>query len=439
VSTIDAQGDERFREHLSVHRLNLRSVLCLPMRAQSGVLGALYLDNRQRVDAFSDTDIALLTAFGDQAAIALANARMIDDLAERTRDLEHSRAAIEELNARLAKELEARAAELELVRARTSDGGDGGRFGMVGTSAPMREVYRVVERVADKDVAVAILGESGTGKELVARAVHSQSSRQGGPFVSVNCGAIPRELLESELFGHERGAFTGAVRTKPGLFEVAAAGTLFLDEIGDMPLEMQVKLLRVLQQKELRRVGGTVDIPTNVRVVSASNRDVPTLVRAGGFREDLWYRLNVVEIRVPPLRARRDDLPLLIDHFLRRFGGVEPPRVRREALALLLDYEWPGNVRELENELQRALALAEGPISERDLGPKVRAAAAPMKSTRARKGSLKDAVERYERDLLTRALDEHQGRVASVARALGLTRAGLYKKLHKYGFAVAKS
>jgi len=176
-----------------------------------------------------------------------------------------------------------------------------------------------------------------------------------------------------------------------------------------------------------------------VRVVSASNRDVPAMVRGGAFREDLWYRLNVVEVRVPPLRARRDDLPLLVHHFLHRFGGAEPPRVRRDALAVLLDYDWPGNVRELENELQRALALAEGPISEGDLGPKLRAAAHPVKGPGTRRGSLRDAVERFERDLLTRALDEHQGRVASVARALGLTRAGLYKKLHKYGFAVSRS
>ncbi len=437
VSSIDAKDDERFKSYRSVHQMNLRSVLCLPLRSHAGVLGALYLDHRHRIDAFSAADVALLTTFGDQAAIALANARRVKDLAQRTSELEASRRAIEELNVRLAKELEARSAELEVARASAgAEAGESLRFGMVGKCVPMQRVFKVIERVADKEVPVNIHGESGTGKELVARAIHSQSPRAGGAFVSVNCGAIPKELLESELFGHEKGAFTGAVRAKPGLFEIARGGTLFLDEIGDMPPAMQVKLLRVLQQKEFRRVGGTQDLTTDARVISASNKDLAVLVRDGAFREDLWYRLNVVELTVPPLRTRREDLPLLIEHLSRRHAGKQPPKLTREALAVLLDYDWPGNVRELENELLRAMALSDGRIDAADLSPKLRTRASGRS---AAAGSLREAVELFERKTLEVALEENGGKVTAAARALGLTRAGLYKKLHKYGLYVDKS
>jgi len=410
--------------------MKLRSVLCLPLRSPKQMLGALYLDNRYRVNAFSEADVALLAAFGDQAAIALANARHVSELAGRSRELELSRAEIEELNQRLEKELAAQSEELALARHRAQDdtAQETGRHGMIGTGAKMLEIYRVIDRIADKDVAVTILGESGTGKELVARAIHSPSPNKSGPFVSVNCGAIPGELLESELFGHERGAFTGAVRSKPGLFEVAQNGTIFLDEIGDMPLSMQVKLLRVLQQKEFRRVGGTDSLQTNARVLSASNRDLESMVRSGEFREDLWYRLNVVEIHLPPLRDRREDLPALIEHMLALHGGASPPRLSRPALAALLDHDWPGNIRELENEIQRAVALADDVISPDLLSSKVGA------QPRSAGGMpLKQAVDDFEKETLRAALAHHQGKVAAAAKALGLTRAGLYKKLHKYG------
>jgi DNA-binding NtrC family response regulator len=284
----------------------------------------------------------------------------------------------------------------------------------------------------------------------VARAVHAASTVHGGAFVSLNCGAIPAQLLESELFGHERGAFTGAVRSKPGLFEIARGGTIFLDEIGDMPFEMQVKLLRVLQQKEFRRVGGTRYLSTDARVVSASNRDLQTMVQHGDFREDLWYRLNVVEINVPPLRERREDLPALIDHFLERYGGerhggAAPPKLSRAAFALLLDYDWPGNVRELENEIQRAIALAEGTIEPSGFSSKLAGEGRTHPSTPGGSASsglpgstLKEAVEAYERQTLIAILEAHGGRVASAAQQLGLTRAGLYKKINKYGLSVDK-
>ena len=430
VTSVNALDDDRFREFLSVHQMKLRSVLCLPLRSPKQMLGALYLDNRYRVNAFSEADVALLAAFGDQAAIALANARHVSELAGRSRELELSRAEIEELNQRLEKELAAQSEELALARHRAQDdtAQETGRHGMIGTGAKMLEIYRVIDRIADKDVAVTILGESGTGKELVARAIHSPSPNKSGPFVSVNCGAIPGELLESELFGHERGAFTGAVRSKPGLFEVAQNGTIFLDEIGDMPLSMQVKLLRVLQQKEFRRVGGTDSLQTNARVLSASNRDLESMVRSGEFREDLWYRLNVVEIHLPPLRDRREDLPALIEHMLALHGGASPPRLSRPALAALLDHDWPGNIRELENEIQRAVALADDVISPDLLSSKVGA------QPRSAGGMpLKQAVDDFEKETLRAALAHHQGKVAAAAKALGLTRAGLYKKLHKYG------
>ena len=439
LCTLDAQGDERFREQVSVHHLHLRSVVCLPLRTRHGSLGALYLDHRQRVDAFSDADVALLTAFSDQAAVALANAQRLAELAARTFELERSRAAIDELNARLAKELEARSAELELLRPPGAlDHEAAWQHGMVGKSAAMRAIFRVIERVADKDVPVTILGESGTGKELVARALHAGGPRGKQPFVSVNCGAIPRELLESELFGHERGSFTGAVRSKAGLFEVARGGTLLLDEIGELPLDMQVKLLRVLQQKEFRRVGGTALLEADVRVLAASNRDLSAMAQAGSFREDLWYRLNVVEIKVPPLRDRRDDLPPLIEHLLARHAGARPPpKLSRAALAALLDYGWPGNVRELENELQRAIALSDGSVAAADLSPKLHEAP-PARRELASPGTLRDRLEGFERAALADALAKHDGVVSAAARALGLTRAGLYKKLHKYALFAHK-
>ncbi len=436
LSAIDAQQDQRFRDYQSVHSLKLRSVLCLPLRAGSTPLGAIYLDHRYRASAFTETDVALLAAFGDQAAIAIANARLLAELTRRASELETSRAAIDELNQRLERELAAREAELAATKP-TSRDEPSARHGMVGRSAAMRDIFRVIDRVADKEVPVAITGESGTGKELVARALHVASSRRG-PFVPVNCGAIPEALLESELFGHERGAFTGAVRAKPGLFEIARGGTIFLDEIGDMPLGMQVKLLRVLQAREFRRVGGTIDLQTDARVVSATNRNLEELVRAGKFREDLWYRLNVVEMHLPALRERRDDLPLLIDHLLTIHARGLEVKLSKRALAALLDYDWPGNVRELDNELQRAIALADGTIEPDVLSGKVSGQAMPATpGEEPADGTLKMILDRHERDVIRATLAEHGGRVAAAARALGLTRAGLYKKMHKLGVAAA--
>ncbi|MEM6729914.1 MAG: sigma-54-dependent Fis family transcriptional regulator, partial [Myxococcota bacterium] len=438
ITSVDASGDERFREALSVHELKLRSVLCLPLRTNRGPLGALYLDNRYRAHAFSDADVSLLSAFGDQAAIALANARLVSELDGKARELERTRAEVDELNQRLERELDARHEELRHARRSTQDTElSSGRHGMIGRTEVMQRIYRIIDRVADKDVTVTILGESGTGKELVARGIHEASAERSGPFVPVNCGAIPEQLLESELFGHEQGSFTGAVRSKPGLFQVAQDGTLFLDEIGDMPMSMQVKLLRVLQQREYRRVGGTEPFATNARVISATHRDLEARVREGLFREDLWYRLNVVEVRVPALRDRRADLAELISHFLRAYG-FDQNRVEKEARAALLDYDWPGNIRELENEIQRAIALATDRVSIDDLSEKFRRQTRGTRSGSSGNADLKSMVDAFERERIAEALEAHGGKVAPTARTLGLTRAGLYKKLHKYGLHVDK-
>jgi transcriptional regulator with GAF, ATPase, and Fis domain len=439
VTTTDAQGDDRFNEFRSVHNLKLRSVLCLPLSAPPAIRGALYLDHRHRVNAFTDADTSMLGAFGDQAAIALANAQLVSELRANSSELESSRATIEELNQRLNQELEAQQAELDAIResrGEPAESDEVSQFGMIGKSKGMQKVFRIISRVADKEVPVTVLGESGTGKELVARAIHSTAGdRRPGQFVSVNCGAITPQLWESELFGHEKGAFTGAVRAKPGLVEIADKGTLFLDEIGDMPLDMQVKLLRLLQQHEYRRVGGTRTLISTARIICATNCDLEAMVRESTFREDLWYRLNVVEVELPSLRERREDVALLIDHLLSKHGGNNPPTLTRQARAALLDYSWPGNIRELENEVMRAVALADNDILPDDLSTKL-ASARPMPALPSRDGPLKDQVAGFEAMIIRETLESVEGRVVKAAERLGLTRAGLYKKINKHGISV---
>jgi transcriptional regulator with GAF, ATPase, and Fis domain/Tfp pilus assembly protein PilF len=444
ITSLDAQGDRRFDAFQSVHLLNLHSVLCLPLSVQGRPLGALYLDHRHRTHAFSENDVVILSAFGDQAAIALANADWMDKLQRQSEALELTRNEVEELNRRLETELAHRTHELSLVRGHQAPEGQSvGRHGMIGQSPPMLRVYKMIDRVADRQVPVYILGASGTGKELVAQALHQGSSWGDGPFVSVNCGAISPALLESELFGHEKGAFTGAVRSKAGLFEVARGGTIFLDEIADMPPEMQVKLLRVLQQKEYRKVGGTRFLTTDARVVSASNQDLEQLVREGRFREDLWYRLNVVELKLCPLVERRDDIYLLVQHFMTRYGGAKCPPLTPAAQGAFLDYHWPGNIRELQNEVQRALALADEVIDLDNLSPKLH----PDSFTQApistdigwHEGqSLKQTVDDFERRVILKSLESHAGKVSAAARTLEITRAGLYKKINKHGIRIEK-
>ena len=334
------------------------------------------------------------------------------------------------------RELETRLEALESTR------------GLVGTSGPMREVARMIEAVAYSAATVLVQGESGTGKELVARAIHACSPRRAQPFVALNCGALTETLLESELFGHVKGSFTGASRDHQGLFESASGGTIFLDEVGDIPLSTQVRLLRVLQEGEIKRVGSTDPVKVDVRVIAATHRDLPRLVRTGKFREDLFYRLNVIAIPLPPLRDRLDDVPLLAHHFLRRYSDRLGKKVRTlapQAVELLCAHRWPGNVRELENAIERAVVLCRGHVVQpADLPPSVtgrtdpvlRAAAGPggdaallaLSYATAKDGALRDFEKRYV-EAHMRACD---GNISAAARQAGMDRSNFKRVLRKY-------
>jgi DNA-binding NtrC family response regulator len=305
---------------------------------------------------------------------------------------------------------------------------------IVGAHGSMQDVFRVVHKVAASSTTVLIYGESGTGKELVARALHHQSERRDRPFYAVNIAALPESILEAELFGYEKGAFTGADGRKIGLFEQASGSTLFLDEVGDLKRDLQVKLLRTLQEREILRVGGTERVKVDARIITATNQDLERAVAEGRFREDLYYRLNVIPVVLPPLRDRRTDIPLLVDHFLRKYSeGRTPKPVREEALKILMAYDWPGNVRQLESVLERAVLLSEGD----SLGPEDLPAA-----VRARINTTADPIaieipetgidiEGVERSLILKALEKAQGNVTRAARLLGLTRRTLQYRLEK--------
>jgi Nif-specific regulatory protein len=304
---------------------------------------------------------------------------------------------------------------------------------MIGGSAAMRQVYEEIGQVAHTMATALVLGESGTGKELVAQAIHANSERARQPFIKINGAAFPETLFESELFGHERGAFTGAVGRKKGRLDLAQGGTLFLDEIGDLPLSTQVKLLRVLQFREFERLGGTETLKADVRLIAATNKNIEQAVAVGTFREDLYYRLNVFTITLPPLRDRCADVPALAEYFLEKYAGEHRRRVRRiasGALDVLCEYAWPGNVRELENAIERAVVACEGfVIEQRHLPKTIRTTAAGKLE---RKLSLAEAVERLERQLIEDALRESQGNLARASRALGTTERVLRYKVDKY-------
>ncbi|MCD4690787.1 sigma 54-interacting transcriptional regulator [bacterium] len=355
--------------------------------------------------AFTDNDIRFVEALAAQAATALENI---------------------ELRGKLEEEIETLRWEVD------------GRYSfsnIIGRSVEMQKVFSLLERVSSSSATVLIEGESGTGKELVARAIHYNSPRKNERFVPQNCAALPEQLLESELFGHVRGAFTGALKEKRGLFEAADGGTFFLDEIADMPPSLQVKLLRVLQDGEVRRVGATDSISVDVRIVAAANKSLEEEVKAGRFRQDLYYRLNVVRVEMPPLRVRRDDIPLLAQHFLDAFVSKSDRAIEGftdGAMGRLVNYDWPGNVRELENEMQRAVALArdDAPISERDLSPRVRACEVSVKTPKHGVGlDLKDMVQDIERRVILQMLEEFSWNKSRTAEALGLSRQGLLKKI----------
>jgi two-component system, NtrC family, response regulator AtoC len=342
----------------------------------------------------------------------------------------------------------------ELRGADATPAPSGARFGIIGSSQGIAELYAILERVADTPTTVLITGESGTGKELVARALHEHSSRKDKPFIKVNCAAIPKELIESELFGYERGAFTGAVASKPGRFELANGGTLFLDEIGEIPIEMQVKLLRALQESEFERVGGIKTIRVDVRLVAATNRDLKKLIAAGSFREDLFYRLNVVPIRLPALRERTGDIPLLAEHFLTKFNERLRKKVEgldADATEVLVQYPWPGNIRELENVIERAVLFCdESKLHAKDLPPDVRGIPvianvplpeadlhAALAGEGGLKGHVKVAMSRLEKELVSRALQQTNGNVTHAARLLKISRKGLQLKMKELGLREA--
>ncbi|WDT78015.1 MAG: sigma-54 dependent transcriptional regulator (plasmid) [Candidatus Manganitrophus sp.] len=342
--------------------------------------------------------------------------------------------SLTEIEARVEKALEQRRLLTENRYLRETLNRAVGR--MIGGSEKMQQIYRLIEKVAPHPSPVLILGETGTGKELVAREIHEMSPRRNGSFIAVNCGAIPENLLESELFGYEKGAFTGASAQKKGWLELADGGTLFLDEIGELPLSLQVKLLRFLQEREIQRVGGTKTIRVDVRLIAATNRDLKKEIEGHRFREDLYYRIRVIEIHLPPLRERHGDIPELTAYFLQMFSRELHKNLRMlpEALDLLTLYHWPGNVRELENVIERAAVLAEGEIIKAgDLPPELQLVSTPAGSSgEVGESGLTERLEMLERDIIKKTLEETGGNQTQAARALRLHRSSLQYKMRKY-------
>jgi len=430
VVAVDAAG-ELPEVHESVHALKLRSVLAVPLVARGEPLGVVYLDDRIRRGAFGPSELAWVRLVATLAAVAIADAR--DQLA-----LRRSVRRAERAEARLADTLANREAKLdvverELARASVNRTTRYTYDDVVGDSEPVRALLTLVDRVTPTEVPVLISGESGSGKELVARAIHKNGPRGGAAFVSENCGAIPETLLESTLFGHVRGAFTGASRPHAGLFEVADGGTLFLDEIGEMSLGMQTKLLRVLESGELRPVGSERARKVDVRVIAATHRNLAKMAETGDFRKDLFYRLNVIAIEVPALRERPSDIEPLARHFLAKHGKVRSIRLSHAALGCLTAYPWPGNIRELENELRRALVLADDLIRPEHLSDAVRTGARTLAATHGL--NVRGHVDALETDLVRAALERTGGNQTRAAELLGLSRFGLQKMIRRLKIA----
>jgi Nif-specific regulatory protein len=411
----DVHQDPRWYRSVDGHTgMTTRSLLCAPLRTRDGAIGVIALRNKLR-GAFDAEDTELIGALAETIAIAIDNARRFGDA---QRSAERLRDTVDALQQQVARD--SRFAEI------------------VGHSPGMQAVFRLLASAAASPVTVLISGETGTGKELVARAVHYNSARCAAPFVAVNCGALSETLLQSELFGHRKGAFTGALTDKKGLFEVADGGTIFLDEIGDMPLPMQVKLLRVLQEGEFLPVGDTVPRRVDVRVISATHHDLAQETATGAFRADLYYRLSAFPIVLPPLRERREDIPLLVAQVLERTCAKFARPVSNcsaRALELLTAYAWPGNVRELQNEIERAVALAPvgGAIEPVDLSERIARAAAPRVALPSSDLSLRRARELFEREYVAHVLAQHGGNASRAAKVLGISRVMLQRKIRLYG------
>ncbi len=426
VVAVDAAG-EMPEVHASVHALKLRSVLAVPLLARGEALGVVYLDDRVRRGAFGPRELGWVRMVAALAAVAIADARAQLELRRAARRARRAEQRLAETLARREAELDV--AERELSRARDARDTRFRYDEIVGESEPLQAMLRLVDRVTLSEVPVLVIGESGSGKELVARAIHENGPRAGKAFVTENCGAIPETLLESALFGHVRGAFTGASRPRAGLFDVADKGTLLLDEIGEMSLPMQAKLLRVLQNGEIHPVGSERSRRVDVRVIGATNRDLGALVDEGRFRQDLLYRLDVISIRVPALRERQGDIALLARHFVEKHAGERRVRVSKAALAALSAFAWPGNVRQLENEMRRALVLADDVIDVEHLSDEVldRGGA----GSRPDGLNVRQRVDALEAELVKKALERTGGNQTRAAELLGLSRFGLQKMMRR--------
>jgi transcriptional regulator with GAF, ATPase, and Fis domain len=396
IVVADALNDAEWSGSSSVVNLKLCSVMCAPLMEKGDVFGAIYLGNDNVVSLFDDRSLEVLTVFAAQASLLVQNALLLEGL---------------------------RRENVALREAVASK-----QYGeLIGAGASMREVYRRIEKVAATDISVLVTGETGTGKEVVAREVHRRSPRAAGPFVAVNCGAIPESLLESELFGHVKGAFTGAVATRIGKFQAAQGGTLFLDEIGDMPLGLQVKILRALQERAITKVGEARPEPVDLRVVAATHRVLEDEIRKGTFREDLYYRLNVVAIGLPPLRERGEDVLVLAKYFLQRCAKEFGQRVRGftpGALVAMRKYAWPGNIRELENRVKKAVVLADRALvsaEDLDLRPEVLEPILP----------LAQAKEEFQKRYLNEVLERNAGNRTKTAKDLGVDPRTVFRHLEK--------
>ena len=397
-----------------------------------GMNGLEFLQAIKRANA--SLPVVVMTAFGTvETAVEAMKAGASDYVLKPF--------SLEEMNLIVHKELDVHQLREENRNLREALGQRYEFKNIVARSSQMQEVLAMVERVAPSNSTVLLGGESGVGKDLIARAIHQHSKRAAGPFIKINCTAIPENLLESELFGYEKGAFTGAVSSKPGKFELADKGTIFLDEIGDVPSTIQVKLLRVLQEREFERLGGTKTLKVDVRVVAATNQDLRAALEQGTFREDLFYRLNVVPISIPPLREHKEDIPYLVDHFIQRFAGEgEKPitGITPAAQKMLMEFHWPGNVRELENIIERAVALSTGTVLDvsdirLDLSPTRTAASLPAAGTEAKFIPEGLTLEQFEDELIKEALRRANGNKSQAARLLGLSRNTLRYRLSKIG------
>ncbi len=411
----DTDKDERVLRFSDTRESRqIKSLACVPLRSQAGPIGVLYIVNK-RIGTFPSKDILLLEILSVTIAITIENSRLCGKLENYARSLERE-------NLRLKSEVQDRYE----------------RHGIIGHSAAMRRLYDLIDKVIGSDITVLIQGETGTGKELIAKIIHYGGPQKDRPFISENCGALTDNLLESELFGHVKGAFTGATTDKKGLFELADGGVVMLDEIGEMPPNLQVKMLRVLQENEFRPVGGSAYRKVNVRIIACTNRNLEEEVAEGRFRKDLFYRINVFPITIPPLRERREDIPLLADHFLAAFSkkyGRPKPNLTAAALDMLIRNDWPGNVRELQNEIERSLTLAKPgeDIRPDHLSPTVNSAATGGDMADDFDLTLPESVARLEKQMITRAMEQADSNRTHAAQALGITRQGLLKKIKRLG------